>query len=103
MYKICVYIPENAVEKVKQALFDAGAGQIGNYDCCCWQSDGTGQFRPLHGSNPTLGSLDEIKLVREVKIEMVCADNLIEAAVRAIKDSHPYEMPAFDVWVLSGF
>ena len=52
MYKISVYVPENSVEKVKQALFDAGAGRIGNYDSCCWQTAGIGQFRPLENSNP---------------------------------------------------
>ncbi|VAW50978.1 Bsu YqfO NIF3/CutA domain [hydrothermal vent metagenome] len=97
MYKICVYAPENSVEKIKQALFDAGAGKIGNYDSCCWQTDGVGQFRPLDGSSPAIGSLDEIERVREVKVEMVCADDLIKDAVQAIKDSHPYETPAFDV------
>jgi hypothetical protein len=100
MYKICVYVPENSVENVKQALFDAGAGRIGNYDSCCWQADGTGQFRPLEGSNPAIGSLNEVESVREVKIELVCEDDLVKGAVRAIRDSHPYEEPAFDVWEL---
>ncbi|GMR01208.1 MAG: YqfO family protein [Gammaproteobacteria bacterium] len=100
MFKICVYVPENSVENLKQALFDAGAGRIGNYDSCCWQTGGTGQFRPLQGSNPAIGSLDEVERVREVKIEMVCADDLVKGAVQAIKGSHPYEEPAFDVWEL---
>jgi len=88
------------VEKVKQALFNAGAGRIGNYDSCCWQADGTGQFRPLDGSNPVIGSPGEVEFVREVKVEMVCADGLVKGAVQAIRDSHPYEEPAFDVWGL---
>ena len=103
MYKICVYVPENSVEKVKQALFDAGAGRIGNYDSCCWQTDGIGQFRPLENSNPAIGSLNEVEQVREVKIELVCEDNLVKAAVQAMRDSHPYEEPAFDVWQLAEF
>ena len=101
MYKICVYVPENSVEKVKQALFEAGAGRIGNYDSCCWQTAGTGQFRPLEGSNPAIGSLNEVEHVREVKVELVCADDLIKQAILAIKESHPYEEPAFDVWQLA--
>ena len=100
MYKICVYVPENSVEKVKQALFNAGAGRIGNYDCCCWQTEGIGQFRPLENSNPAIGSLNEVEHVREVKIELVCADDLVKQAIRAIKESHPYEEPAYDVWKL---
>ncbi len=103
MYKICVYVPEKHVEKVKQALFDAGAGRIGNYDSCCWQTEGIGQFRPLQNSNPTIGSLNEVERVREVKIELVCTDELVIQAIQAMKDSHPYEEPAFDVWKLAEF
>ena len=103
MYKICVYVPEKSVENVKQALFDAGAGRIGNYDSCCWQTQGIGQFRPLQNSNPAIGSLNEVEYVREVKIELVCADELVKQAIQAMKDSHPYEEPAFDVWKLAEF
>ena len=103
MYKICVYVPENAVETVKKALFDAGAGRIGNYDCCCWQTAGTGQFRPLQGSQPAVGRLNEIEHVEEIKIELVCADEVVESAVRAMRQAHPYEEPAFDVWQLADF
>ena len=101
MFKICVYVPEKSVETVKQALFEAGAGRIGNYDSCCWQTEGTGQFRPLAGSNPAIGSQGEVEFVREVKVELVCADNLVKGAIRALKGSHPYEEPAFDVWQLA--
>jgi len=100
MYKICVYVPENSVEKVKQALFNAGAGQIGNYDSCCWQTDGIGQFRPLDGSSPVVGSVGQLEHVYEIKIELVCADDLVHAAVEALRNAHPYEEPAFDVWRL---
>ena len=103
MYKICVYVPEKHVEKVKQALFDAGAGRIGNYDSCCWQTEGIGQFRPLQNSNPTIGSLNEVEHVCEIKIELVCEDELVKETVRAIRESHPYEEPAFDVWKLATF
>ena len=103
MYKICVYVPEKSVENVKQALFDAGAGRIGNYDSCCWQTDGIGQFRPLQGSNPAIGSLDEVERVSEVKIELVCEDELVEGAVLAMRGAHPYEEPASDVWKLVTF
>jgi len=98
MYKICVYVPENSVERVKSALFEAGAGRIGKYDSCCWQTEGTGQFRPLTGSNPAIGALGEIEQVKEFKLELVCEDTYIQAAVRAMKIAHPYEEPAFDVF-----
>lgn len=97
MYKICVYVPENTVEKVKQALFDAGAGRIGNYDCCCWQTAGSGQFRPLKNSHPAIGSINKIERVSEIKIELVCAEKYIESAIKAMKVAHPYEEPAYDV------
>ena len=100
MYKICVYAPENSVEKVKLALFDAGAGKMGNYDCCCWQTEGIGQFRPLQNSTPAIGSLNEVEHVKEVKIELVCEDDLVKTVIQAMKQSHPYEEPAFDVWKL---
>lgn len=103
MYKISVFIPKDSVEKVKHSLFEAGAGRIGNYDCCCWQSDGTGQFRPLDGSQPTLGVLNNLEFVQETKVELVCEDSLIEIAIKALKESHPYEEPAFDVWKLEDF
>jgi len=103
MYKICVYVPEKHVEKVKQALFDAGAGQIGNYDCCCWQTNGSGQFRPLQGSEPAIGHHGKLEKVNEIKIELVCADDRIQLAVQAMKHSHPYEEPAFDVYKLAEF
>ena len=103
MYKICVYVPDKHVETVKQALFDAGAGRIGNYDSCCWQTDGIGQFRPLPGSNPAIGSQNVVEQVPEVKLELVCEDDLVEAAIQAMRDSHPYEEPAFDAWPLAEF
>jgi len=100
MYKICVFVPENAAEQVKQAMFAAGAGKIGDYDSCCWQASGQGQFRPLQGSSPFIGEQDKIEKVNELKIEMVCADEFIKAAIAAVKNSHPYEEPAYDVWKL---
>jgi len=100
MYKICVFVPESAAEQVKQALFESGAGKIGDYDCCCWQTLGQGQFKPLEGSSPTIGKQDRIETVAEFRIEMVCDDAFIKAAVSALKNSHPYEEPAYDVWKL---
>lgn len=103
MYKICVFVPEHAAEQVKQALFDVGAGKIGAYDCCCWQSLGHGQFRPLEGSSPAIGKQGTIESVAEFKIEMVCDDTLIKHAISALKSNHPYEEPAYDVWKLEDF
>ena len=97
MYKLTVFIPDNALELVKSALFAAGAGTIGNYEHCCWQVQGTGQFRPLAGSNPHIGAHDRLEEVDEWRIEMVVATANIAKVIEALKQAHPYETPAYDV------
>ncbi len=103
MYKLCFYVPTENLKAVKNAVFAAGAGRIGDYDHCCWQALGEGQFRPLQGSAPTIGELGSIEKVAEYKVEMVCADEFIKAALGALKKAHPYEEVAFDVWRLEDF
>ena len=103
MYKLCFYVPEEYLEPVKQAVFEAGAGRIGDYDQCAWQCPGQGQFRGLSGSDPFIGRPGEVETVAEYKVEMVCEDQRIEAAVAALRRAHPYEEPAFDVWKLADF
>ncbi len=97
MYQLIFYVPSSHTESVKQALFTAGAGRIGSYDCCSWQTDGVGQFRPLKGSKPFLGQENLIERVAEVKVEMVCAPEHLAAALSALRLSHPYETPAYFV------
>jgi len=96
MKKLTVYIPEAHVEAVKEALFDAGAGRYATYDRVCWQVLGTGQFRPLKGSNPAIGVIGQECRVAEVRVEMICEDALVSAVTAALRVSHPYEVPAFD-------
>lgn len=100
MYKLCVYVPESHLEKVKTAAFAAGAGRIGDYDSCCWQVAGQGQFRPLAGSQPYLGQQGKVETVAEYKVEMVCAPEHVRAAVEAMLAAHPYEEPAWDLVTL---
>lgn len=85
------------MEVVKTALFSLGVGKIGNYDSCCWQALGQGQFRALEGSKPYLGQAGELETVAEYKVEMVCDDALIKAAVASLITAHPYEEPAYDL------
>lgn len=101
MYKLCVFIPQDHLEQVKQAMFDVGAGKIGNYDQCCWQSLGQGQFRPLANSHPHIGEINRLQRVEEYKVELVVEDHHIHAVIAAMKLAHPYEEPAFDVWQLA--
>ncbi|MDO8415009.1 MAG: NGG1p interacting factor NIF3 [Agitococcus sp.] len=97
MYKITFYVPVTHVEIVKSAMFTAGAGQIGDYECCAWQILGVGQFRPLAGSSPFIGKNGTLEYVAEYKVEMVCAEAFLQGAVAALKQSHPYQVPAYDV------
>ncbi|MEQ7917893.1 YqfO family protein [Xanthomonas sp. WHRI 1810A] len=103
MYKLAFFVPPSHVEQVKSAVFAAGAGRIGAYDCCAWQVLGHGQFRPLDGSQPFIGQAGKIEQLEEWKVEMVVADDLIHQAVAALKHSHPYETPAYEVWKLADF
>lgn len=103
MYQLSFYVPAAHVDVVKQAVFDAGGGRIGNYDSCCWQVAGQGQFRPLPGSDPAVGGIGQLELVDEFKVEMVCDDALIANAVAALRRAHPYEEPAYQVWKLESF
>lgn len=97
MYKLTVFIPDVALEQVKSALFAAGAGTIGNYEQCCWQVQGSGQFMSLAGSQPNIGVHDKLETVDEWRVEMVVATTYIKEVVEALKQAHPYETPAYDV------
>lgn len=101
MYKLTFFVPQENLESVKQALFAVGAGRIGDYDSCCWQTLGTGQFRPLDGSNPHIGQQGEVEKLAEWKVELVCSGELIHRTVAALKLAHPYEEVAYDVWQLA--
>lgn len=101
MYKLAFFVPESDLEAVKQALFSVGVGRIGDYDNCCWQVLGEGQFRPLAGSNPHIGDQGTVERLAEWKVEMVCQDEVIHKAVAALKQAHPYEEVAYEVWQLA--
>lgn len=101
MYKLAFFVPTEAAESVKEAVFETGAGRIGDYEACCFQTHGTGQFRPLQGADPHIGQMGELAFVDELKIELVCGDDYIQAAIAALKLAHPYEEVAYDVWALA--
>src|SRR5690554_6270237 len=102
MYHLCFYVPEEAAEKVKEAVFATGAGRIGEYDACCWQTHGQGQFRPSAKAQPASGEKLQLNKVAELKVEMVCAAPLIKKAIRALIAAHPYEEPAYHYWKVQG-
>ena len=96
--KLEVYVPIAFAEDLKAALCAAGAGKIGNYDCCCYQTSGTGQFRPLEGSKAFVGRQGKLEKVAEAKIELLCTEEKITEIIAALKEAHPYETPAFQYW-----
>ncbi len=100
MYKLAFFVPVEDAEAVKEAVFACGAGRIGDYEACCFQTPGTGQFRPLTGADPHIGEVGSLEQVEELKVELVCEDSIIRAAVSALKLAHPYEEPAYDAWRL---
>jgi hypothetical protein len=97
MFKLIFFVPKDNVEQVKNAIFEVGAGRIGNYAQCSWQTEGIGQFKPLDGANPSIGSKGNLELVPEFKVEILCLDSNIQAAIDAMRQTHPYEEPAFEV------
>lgn len=103
MYKLTVFIPDGHVDTVKEALFAAGAGNIGNYAQCCWQVLGQGQFMPLDGNHAFIGQTGVVETVPEWRVEMVVAKACIEQVIAALKHVHPYETPAYDVTKVESF
>jgi hypothetical protein len=99
-YKIAVYTPPAAVEKVLDAATEAGAGAIGNYSHCSFQTNGIGTFLPRDGARPTIGSLGRLEKVDEVRIEMLVPQREMKGVIAAVLDAHPYEEVAYDVYVV---
>ncbi len=97
LYQIYFYVPVNYAEEVKEAMFAAGAGRVGEYDKCSWQVLGEGQFRPLEGANPFLGEHKELERLKEYRVEMVVAEKFLEDTITALKETHPYEEVAYGV------
>ena len=95
MYVLVYYVPEEALESTKKALFDAGAGNIGEYSECSWQVKGEGQFRPGSLSSPYSGSVGEVFQTAEYRVEIALDDRVKDKAVEVLKNTHPYETPAY--------
>lgn len=95
IYQISFYVPESHLEEVKNALFAAGAGKIGNYQHCAWQTKGEGQFMPLIGSQAFIGEQNILQRLPEYKVELVCHADDLKAAIVALHEAHPYETPAY--------
>jgi len=98
--KIVVFVPEESLEKVQNAMWHAGAGEIGRYDCASFRARGTGTFRPQDGANPVVGEIGKLESVDEWRLEIIASEAKKNAIVRAMKTAHPYEEVAFDIIAL---
>jgi len=99
-YKLVVFVPVNSLAKVSNALFAAGAGAIGNYSNCGFQSEGTGSFLPLEGARPAIGKKGKLEKVQEIRFETIIPSDKLAGCITAMKKNHPYETPAFDCFRL---
>lgn len=96
--KWVVMVPEGSAEQVAEAMFNAGAGALGDYTDCLWSVVGTGQFRPADGASPAIGAVGDLTRVDEERLEMVAPKGLRATVLAALRAAHPYEEPAFDVF-----
>jgi dinuclear metal center YbgI/SA1388 family protein len=100
-YKLVTFVPADAVDIVSQALFAAGAGHIGNYAACSFRGPGTGTFFGQAGTIPTVGVAGRMESADELRVETVVPIGKVEPVLRALRETHPYEEPAFDLVVLA--
>ena len=98
--KLVVFVPPEALERVRDALFEAGAGRIGDYEHCSWYAEGTGTFLGGEGTSPAIGERGREERVVEVRLETVFPAERHDEVVAALRRAHPYEEPAFDVYAL---
>ena len=102
MRKLVVFVPESALDTVREALFTAGAGRIGDYERCSWYTAGTGTFLGGETSDPSIGERGQEERVPELRLETVFPAERHGEVVAALRRAHPYEEPAFDVYELVG-
>lgn len=100
LYKLAVYVPETNVEELRNVLSEAGAGFIGKYSHCTFQSKGEGTFKPQQGTSPHIGEIDKLTYVDEYKLETVVKEEELHSVVEKMITAHPYEEVAYDVYPL---
>lgn len=98
--KIVTFVPVNNADKVREALGNAGAGQIGEYNFCSYSVLGKGRFIPSSNANPHIGQSGIAEVVEEERIEVECDRAKATAVIEAMKLAHPYEEVAFDIYLL---
>jgi hypothetical protein len=98
--KLVVFVPAEALDAVRDAVFEAGAGRIGLYERCSWYTEGTGTFFAGEGADPRVGEKGREERVPELRLETVFPEERQNDVVAALRAAHPYEEPAFDVYPL---
>jgi hypothetical protein len=98
--KLVVFVPPAALEAVRNAIFTAGAGRIGDYERCSWYTEGTGTFLGGEGTSPSVGQAGREERVAELRLETVFPAERQDEVLAALQNAHPYEEPAFDVYAL---
>ncbi len=101
-YKLVVFVPVDSIAKVSNAIFAAGAGAIGNYSHCGFNTEGAGTFLPQKGAKPAIGKKGKLEKVAETRFETVVPGDKLDAVISAMRKAHPYETPAFDVFKIFG-
>src|SRR5213592_213162 len=98
--KLVVFVPREALDDVREALFAAGAGRIGNYEHCSWSGEGTGTCLGGEGSSQDVGRAGREERVAELRLETVFPAERQDEVVAALRETHPYEEPAFEIYDL---
>jgi hypothetical protein len=98
--KLVVFVPQEALEAVRDAVFEAGAGRIGDYERCSWYTAGTGTFYGGEEADPSIGERGREERVPELRLETVFPAERQGEVIAALRAAHPYEEPAFDVYTL---
>ena len=100
LHKLVWFVPEEALDATRDAVFAAGAGRIGDYERCSWYTAGTGTFLAREGANPTVGEVGEEEHVPELRVETVVPVELAGRVVRALLAAHPYEEVAYELYAI---
>jgi hypothetical protein len=98
--KLILFVPREALDRVRDALFAAGAGRIGDYERCSWYTEGTGTFLGGEGTSPSVGRAGREERVAELRLETVFPVERQDEVIAALRQAHPYEEPAFDIYEL---
>jgi hypothetical protein len=99
-HKLVWFVPEEALDATRKAVFEAGAGRIGDYARCSWYTSGTGTFLPGPGADPSIGKRGAEERTAELRVETVVPAERAQSVVRALLDAHPYEEVAFELYPL---